>query len=127
MKKFLMNGYLWHVRTVEPDHPMLVDRTNTRRVATTDPQSMSIYVSSRISGHFRTTVIIHELGHCALFSYGLIDDLHDMVYPEYWVEAEEWVCNFIADYGMAIFNAAYHILGDEAIMSVPYEIERLIA
>lgn len=122
-----MNGYLWHVKTVNPSHPALIDRTDTRRVATTDPRTMTVYLSSSLSGNFRTTVVIHELGHCALFSYGLLDDIHRAVSPEYWVDAEEWICNFIADYGMEIFHSAYDILGDEAIMSVPYELERLIA
>ena len=127
MNHFLMNGYLWHVRIVPPDHPMLVDRTDTQRVATTDPETMTVYISDRLSGHFRNTVVIHELGHCAMISYSLLEDIHRMVYPEYWIEAEEWVCNFIADYGMAIYHAAYDILGDDALMSIPYKIEQLIA
>ena len=50
-----------------------------------------------------------------------------MVHPRYWLEAEEWVCNFIADYGMKIFSIAYNILGDRAIDVVPRELERMIA
>lgn len=50
-----------------------------------------------------------------------------MVRPEYWIEAEEWVCNFIADYGMRIFYIAYQVLGDEALEYLPYELERLVA
>ena len=122
-----MNGYLWHVKTVNPNHPALIDRTDTRRVATTDPKTMTVYISSELSGPFRTTVVIHELGHCAMLSYGLLDDIHRAVLPKYWVDAEEWVCNFVADYGMEIFNAAYDILGDKTIMSVPYELEHLTA
>lgn len=41
--------------------------------------------------------------------------------------AEEWVCNFIADYGLKIFQSAYEILGDQAWLYVPYELERLVA
>lgn len=122
-----MNGYLWHVKIVRPDHPMLVDRTDTWRVATTDPETMTVYISENLSGHFRNTVVIHELGHCAMISYGLLDDIHRMVLPEYWVEAEEWVCNFIADYGMPIYRSAYDILGDDVLVSVPYKTERFSA
>ena len=57
----------------------------------------------------------------------LLDDIHRMVKHQYWVEAEEWVCNFIADYGLKIFSVAYSILGDEAWIFVPYELEKLIA
>lgn len=50
-----------------------------------------------------------------------------MVRPEYWIEAEEWVCNFIADYGMMIFESLYQVLGDDALRYLPYELSRLIA
>lgn len=43
-----------------------------------------------------------------------------------WIEAEEWVCNFIANYAAIIFNAAYDILGTDAWMAVPYELEKMI-
>jgi len=43
------------------------------------------------------------------------------------MEAEEWVCNFIADYGMRIFSIAYEVMGEDAWMFIPYELDRLIA
>ena len=112
---------------MKPDDPMLVDRTGTLTVATTDPTTLTIYVSDAISGSFLARVLIHELGHCAIFSFNLLEDIHRMCYPEYWVEAEEWVCNFIADYGMTIFRIAYDMLGPDALYLVPNEIEHLIA
>lgn len=127
MNRFTMNGYLWRVCFVDPNDPMLVDRTGTLTVATTDPNTLTVYISEALHGSFLTRVLIHELGHCALFSFNLLDDIHHMVYPRYWVEAEEWVCNFIADYGMQIFSIAYSVLGEKAIDIVPYEVERLVA
>lgn len=51
-----------------------------------------------------------------------------MVYPEYWIEAEEWVCNFIADYGMRMFNIAYSMIKNyNAWVFVPHELERLVS
>lgn len=117
-----MNGYLWRVCFVAPNDPMLVDRSGVLTVATTDPSTLCVYISNTLTGGFLTRVLIHELGHCALFSFNLIEDIHRMVYPEMWVEAEEWVCNFIADYGRTIFEAGYSILDD-----IPRELERLIA
>lgn len=122
-----MNGYSWRVRFVNRDDPMLVDRTGQLTVGTTDPSTLRVYISRDLGGSMLTRVLIHELGHCAIFSFGLLDDIHRMVHPRYWVEAEEWVCNFIADYGMKIFSVAYDILGDRAIDVVPYEVERLVA
>lgn len=120
-----MNGYLWRVCFVDNDDPMLVDRTGELTVATTDPTTLRVYISNDLDGSFLTRVLIHELGHCAMFSFGLLDDIHRMVQPRYWLEAEEWICNFIADYGMKIFSTAYRVLGDRAIEIIPYEIERI--
>lgn len=106
---------------------MLVDRNAVLTVATTDPSTRTVYISNSIHGNFLVRVLVHELGHCAIFSYDLLPDIHRMVYPEYWEEAEEWVCNFIADYGMSIYRAAYDILGSSALDMIPQEIERLIS
>lgn len=122
-----MNGYAWEVCFVAPDDPMLVDRTGTLTVATTDPQTLCVYLSEDLEGGFLNKVLIHELGHCALFSFNLLEDIHRMVYPDRWIEAEEWICNFIANYGMKIYQAAYEVLGDNALYLIPQEIERFVA
>ena len=122
MYRFTMNGYLWRVCYVNPNDPMLVDRSGTLTVATTDPSTLCVYISNAIQGAFLYRVVIHELGHCAIYSFGLADDIHRMAYPEYWAEIEEWICNFIADYGQIIFDAGASIFDD-----IPREIERLIA
>lgn len=126
-KRFYLNGLIWKVRVVNYLSPMLVDRSGVRSVATTDPVSRTIYFSSDLSGDMLTKVLIHELGHCAMISYNLIDDIHRMVKQEYWYDAEEWMCNFISDYGMKIFSIVYSILGEEAFDYVIYRIEKLIA
>lgn len=122
-----MNGFLWHIKYVDPDSNLLVDRTNNYRVATTDPRTQTIYLSTDISGDFLRRVLIHELGHCVMLSYNLLDDIHKVVPKAHWIQAEEWVCNFLADYGLKVFDIASRSLGDEAIMYVPYELERFIA
>lgn len=127
MDHFYMNGYLWRVYFVDPDSDLLVDRTDTKTIATTDPETYCIYLSNVLRGDLLNKVLIHELGHCTMISFHLLDDIHRMVKRRYWMEAEEWVCNFIADYGLRIFSAAYRILGDEAWIFVPYELERLVA
>ena len=123
-----MNGYPWQVMIADPHDPKLVDRTNVLRVATTDPIDHAVYLSQALKGDFLTRVLIHELGHCAMISFNLIEEIHRMVYPEYWIDAEERICNFIADYGMTILNTGYSILGnyEGAWMFVPKEIERML-
>lgn len=127
MESFLMNGYLWRVKFVKPESEFLVDRTNNLRVATTDPITRCIYLSNQLTGDFLNTVLLHELGHCVMFSYGLLKEIHSIVDPEDWIDVEEWVCNFIADYGLKIFETAYDVLGEEAWDRIPKELENLIA
>lgn len=109
MYSFLMNGYLWSVRFVSPYSSKLIDRTGELRVATTDPEDLCVYLSSALSGDFLLKVLKHELVHCVIFSYGLLKDIHRYTYKELWVEAEESVCNFIANYGDEIIFLAKDI------------------
>lgn len=127
LNSFVMNGLLWNVRFTNPNSPVLVDRTNTLTCAVTDPVTMTIYLADNLRGAFLNRVLLHELGHVTMFSYGLVEDIHRMCKKAYWLEAEEWACNFIADYGAQIFGIAYSVLGDEAIHIVPYHIGRLVA
>lgn len=126
MKSFIMNGILWRIVFVEPYSKELMDRLGHMTVATTDPNTHCVYLSSDLKGDFLNRVLVHELGHCAMVSFDLLDDIHRMVMPEYWIEAEEWVCNFIADYGYQIFSVAYEVLGHDAWLFVPYELERFV-
>lgn len=127
MDTFIINGIFWRVEIVDPDSPYLIDRTNQSRLATTDPNTKSVYLSKAIPLDMFNRVLIHELGHCVIFSYDLFDEIHQMVKPEYWIDAEEWVCNFIADYGMIIFSIANTISKDKALNIVSNELERLVA
>lgn len=124
---FRLNGHEWEVRRVDARHPRLVDRTGRRCLATTDPDTMTVYVDAKLAGPMLDRVLIHEIGHCVMWSYGLLDDIHRMVRPECWIEAEEWVCNFVADYGNIIFDSARAVLGRRAMAYVPAAMESLIA
>lgn len=121
--QFYMNGILWSVYYTSSNDPILIDRTGTRTVAVTDPATYSIYVSELLKVPFLTKVILHELGHVMMISYGYLEEIHRMCYPEYWVEMEEFICNLIADRAKEIFLRAYDIVGDEAIHLVPSVLE----
>lgn len=127
IRNFWMNGRRWSIRYVHPDSYKLIDRTGTRTVATTDPRSGEVSISNNIHGNFRTKVLIHELAHCAMISYDLVDYVHAMVKEEYWIDAEEMICNFLADYGLMIFRTASEILGDETIFIVPGYISNMVS
>ena len=117
----MMNGVLWRVKFVNPGSRILVDPFGESRLATTDPISQTVYLSRSLDPQTQEVVFLHELGHCVLFSYDLLSELREAVRPELWSEAEEWICNFIADYGQEIFQVA------DDIMLVPQELDRLLA
>ena len=111
MNPFILNGDIWMPVLVDPDDPRLTDRTGSTRIATTDPDTMCVYLSRDLKGGYLETVLLHEIGHCAMISYGILEDLHRMVPKESWVPVEEWTCNLIANYGLHIFHAASTALG----------------
>lgn len=127
LDRFSMNGDIWKVIFVDERNPMLVDRTRKLTVATTDPKTRTVYISNKLSGNFLMTVFIHELGHCALCSYGFLEKIHRMVLPEYWIDMEEFICNFLADYGHDIYKTAFRVLGYDAWKLIPIEFEKRIA
>lgn len=124
---FFMNGMLWSIRFVNPNSDILIDRTLSKTVAVTDPDTMTIYLSNKLRGEFLNRVLIHELSHCVMYSYRLIESIHRMCKRKYWIDMEEFCANLLANYGNQVFGLTYSILGDEAIHIVPYELERLVA
>lgn len=112
---------------MDSDDSALNDISGHPTVGTTDWETCTIYLSRNLANPFKTKVLLHELGHAVMFSFNLIEEIHRAVYPEYWIKAEEWICNFIADYGRMIFDAAYKIVGDNAWVCIPRELEKMIA
>ena len=124
---FYMNGDWWSVRWTDPADPILVDRTRVLTCAVTDPQTMTIYLSNKLRGEFLTRVVLHELSHAMMVSYGYLDIIHKYCKKRYWIDMEELIANLISQQAKEIFERAYDIVGDEAIRFVPYELERLVA
>ena len=106
MAPFVLHGMLWVPVVVPHDDHRLVDRTGIARLATTDPSTHCVYLSNRLKGKDLETVMLHEVGHCAIYSFGLLEQLHSFVNEDNWIEAEEWLCNYLANYGRDIFHAA---------------------
>ena len=125
--EFYMNGLRWRVRFTYPADPVLVDRTGTLTIGVTDPQSMTIYLSNKLRGEFLTRVVLHELSHAMMISYGYLEQIHRYCKKRYWVDMEELIANLIAQQAKEIFQRAYDIVGDEAIRFVPYMLEQFVA
>lgn len=117
--QFTSNGDVWQVRRVAWDDDALIDRTGELRVATTDPRTMTVYLADWLEGSMLARVLIHEMAHATMWSNGLIADIRKMVQPEHWVDMEEWICNFLADYGWEVYQNAAHVLGCKAMDCIP--------
>ena len=125
--EFYMNGLRWRVRFTYPTDPVLVDRTGTLTIGVTDPQSMTIYLSNELRGEFLTRVVLHELSHAMMISYGYLEQIHRYCKKRHWVDMEELIANLIANQAKEIFQRAYDIVGDDAIRFVPYMLEQFAA
>lgn len=125
MKRFVMNDYLWKVITVPANSRYLLSRTGPT-VGTTDPNTLCVYISEELTGEFKTRVILHELSHCMMFSYGYIEIIHQYCKRRHWIDMEELIANLIADRAKEIYERAYEIVGDKAIRYVPYGLERYV-
>ena len=125
--EFYMNGLRWRVRFTYPTDPILVDRTGSLTVAVTDPDTMTIYLSNQLRGGLLTTVVLHELSHAMMISYGYLEQIHRYCKKRHWVDMEELIANLIANQAKEIFQRAYDIVGDEAIRFVPYMLEQFVA
>lgn len=125
--EFYMNGLRWRVRFTYPTDPVLVDRTGTLTIGVTDSSTMTIYLSNQLSGNFLTTVVLHELSHAMMVSYGYLDIIHKYCKKRYWIDMEELIANLISQQAKEIFERAYDIVGDEAIRFVPYMLEQFVA
>lgn len=113
-----MNGIIWTIIFVNPNDPVLIDRTGTLTLACTDPITKRVYISNKLRGQLYLRVLLHELGHCAMVSYNLLDEIHEIVKPEYWIDAEEFICNFIAVYGLKIVRTTENIVKVKLVKSI---------
>ena len=91
---FNINGVNWDVVFVEPNSEMIYRSDGSRTVGMCDNNTKCIYLSNALRGSFLRKVLIHELCHSAIFSYGIYID----------IEQEEFLCDFIATYGDEIFG-----------------------
>lgn len=91
---FTMNGIEWTVRKVPHNSHMLMRSDGSRTVGMCDRGTKEICISDMLRGGFLRKVLIHEVTHSAMMSYGI-----DMS-----VEQEELFCSLVATYGDEIFD-----------------------
>ena len=88
-----INGELWRVRLVPPQHPILF-RNGNPAIGCCDKLSKTICISNALSPLMIRTVLCHELVHATMYSYKI-----NLSYYE-----EELAAELIATYGDEIMN-----------------------
>ena len=97
-----INGKLWRVRLVPPQHPVLY-RNGNPAVGCCDDTTKTIYISNAVSQEFMRKILCHEMVHAAMYSYDVL--MSDAV--------EEIVADMIATYGneiMTLSNMTYDVM-----------------
>ena len=96
-----MNGLKWKIKYLDFYAPILYRKDGSRSVACTDRNSQTVYIISGLNPEFERKVIVHELVHVACFSYGI----------KLRIEQEEWLANFVAEYGDEIYSILDNVFG----------------
>lgn len=104
---YKINGITWYMIRVRSDSPMLMRSDGSITVGMCDREAQTIYISDALHGRFLRKVILHEICHSAMFSYGI-----DMS-----VDQEELFCDLLATYGdeiIAITDSVFKALSEVA-------------
>ncbi len=94
-----------------PGDPLLRDRTGVQRLATCDPSSRVIAVSSEVMPPLLDRVMLHEVAHAVTMSYGLLPALRRGVPAESWVPVEEWAAQLMENHAVEAVALASESLG----------------
>lgn len=92
--RFKINGIEWQTVEVPSSDGSLRRSDGSLSVGVTDNGTYCIYLSKSLRGAFKRKVMIHEVCHAFMFSYGILIP----------IEQEEFICDFVATYGDDIFD-----------------------
>ena len=104
---YKINGITWYMIRVRSDSPMLMRSDGSITVGMCNRETQTIYISDALNGRFLRKVLLHEICHSAMFSYGI-----DMS-----VDQEELFCDLLSTYGdeiIAITDSVFKALSEVA-------------
>ena len=104
---YQMNGKTWNIAFVDPYSNMLQRSDGSCTVGMCDNSAQTIYIADNLKGKFQRKVLLHEVAHSAMFSYGI----------EMSVEQEEMFCDLMATYGdeiIGIVDSIFRVLSEVA-------------
>ena len=104
---YKINGITWYMIRVRSDSPMLMRSDGSITVGMCDRETQTIYISDALNGRFLRKVLLHEICHSAMFSYGINMS----------VDQEELFCDLLSTYGdeiIAITDSVFKALSEVA-------------
>ena len=104
---YKINGITWYMIRVRSDSPMLMRSDGSITVGMCDRETQTIYISDALHGRFLRKVLLHEICHSAMFSYGINMS----------VDQEELFCDLLSTYGdeiIAITDGVFKALSEVA-------------
>lgn len=93
--QYVMNSVIWTVERVSGSSPLLMRSNGTTTLGMCDGRTRQIWIADSLEGALLRKVLIHEVCHSAVFSYGIELD----------IQTEELICDFIASFGDDIIGA----------------------
>lgn len=95
--KFVMNTLLWTIEYTE-DESVLSTADGMVFGGITDPLELKVYIRKGMKSALTYQIVIHELTHCAMFSYAHRDGIETF--------NEEQICDFFGCFGNEIISTA---------------------
>lgn len=97
---FIINDTYWNLVFCNPRSNNLRTSEGDYVLGMCDNNVKTVYVADNLTDSKTEHVICHELTHCVCFEYGISIP----------IETEEWLCNFMADYGKEIIYVLEDLL-----------------
>ena len=91
---FTINGEVWAIHFVSPNHPALYRSDGSLTIGACDDDTKVIYVNDMLNEQLMRKVICHEITHAAMFSYNILLT----------ADQEELLADLIATYGDEIIS-----------------------
>lgn len=111
MHPFIINGELWGVARVPAGDHRLVDRTDTQRLAVTDPTEHMVYLRADLKPPLLDRVLLHEVAHAVTVSWGLLPQVRLDTLRGDVIGVEEWAAQLVENHAIEAVQAARTALG----------------
>ena len=111
MRPPVIAGHVWRVVRVLPGDPSLVDRTGMPKLATSDPGTRTISLSTSIPPEMFDKVYLHELAHAVMYEHGVTELLSGVFDAEARVLVEELLAWFLEAHSIEVITAASMSVG----------------